>query len=81
MENPRDEISSIIKEIKNMLNSNRDEYRQLLNDLKINMTEPKAVSYADIVRRKADRDAWRIAYDEKNKKLWELLQLGKKDKE
>jgi len=81
MENPRDEISSIIKEIKNMLNSNRDEYHQLLNDLKTNMTEPNAVSYADIVRRKADRDAWRIVYDEKNKKLWELIQLGKKYKE
>ena len=41
----------------------------------------KAVSYADIIRRKASRDTWRITYDEKNKKLWELIQLGKKDKE
>jgi hypothetical protein len=81
MENPRDEISTIIKEITNMLQSNCEEHHQLLNDLRISMTEPKAVSYADIIRRKAGRDAWRITYDEKNKKLWELIQLGKKDKE
>jgi hypothetical protein len=77
MENAHETVSTVIREITELLNQDRDAHYQLLKDLKTYMTHPELVSYADIIRKRAERERWQIVYEEKNKQLWELVSSRK----